>query len=201
MNLQHKHAGIILAAGASSRMGRPKSLLEMPGGIPLAAHQANLLRAAGASEVFVVIGAAADDIEPQLAPHGVKMLVNAEWKTGRVSSLQTGLRAVPEDCLGAIVMSVDTVGVSAETIHQILFAADQDKASAIRPICNKAPGKITWLHRRIFNDLLAIQSIPDVRLDQWLRNRETILPVEDPAILNNINTPEEWRALRSRSLL
>jgi CTP:molybdopterin cytidylyltransferase MocA len=201
MNLQHKHAGVILAAGASSRMGRPKALLEMPDGTPLAAHQANLLRAAGASEVFVIVGAAAQDIAPQLAPQGVNAVVNNAWETGRLSSLQTGLRAVPEDCCGAVVMSVDTAGVNVETIRSLLHAADNGHVDAIRLTFQKNPGKIVWLHRRIFNDLLAVPSVPDFRLDHWLREREVLLPVDDPAILNNINTPEEWREFTALMLL
>ena len=87
-----KTAGIVLAAGASQRMGFPKALLRGADGVPLAARQARLLRAGGCEPVVVVVGAEAARVRAAL-PEDVTVVENARWAEGRATSLQAGLRA------------------------------------------------------------------------------------------------------------
>ena len=90
-----KTVGIVLAAGASRRMGSPKALLRGPDGIPLAARQAARLLAGGCEGVAVVLGAEIERIRPELPP-GLATVENPRWAKGRASSLQAGLGAFPK---------------------------------------------------------------------------------------------------------
>ena len=188
-----KHAGIVLAAGASSRMGQPKALLPTPGGVPLAIHQARLLQAAGCAPVIIVLGAQADRIRPQLA--GFQVALNKEWGTGRVSSVQTGLRAAAAD--GYIILPVDTVGVQADTLMRLRETADTTTARAIRPTFDGKEGKVMWISAALAADILQLDpKNENSRLDHFFRTQSEQLPCPDPAILNNVNTPEDWEKAR-----
>ena len=116
--------GIVLAAGASSRMGRPKALLELPNGTTLLEHQAASLMAAGCGSVACVLGAEADLIRGMDEKLDISWLLNEEWESGQFTSIQTGLSwMLDEGPAGAIVLPVDCVLESPATIGSILETA------------------------------------------------------------------------------
>jgi CTP:molybdopterin cytidylyltransferase MocA len=108
-------AGILLAAGEGSRLGRPKALVEI-GGEPLARRGAALLRDGGAAPVVVVSGAAAVDLPGTLAVH------NPDWRSGMGSSLVAGLRAVPDGCAAAVIALVDQPLIGPEAVRRLIAA-------------------------------------------------------------------------------
>jgi CTP:molybdopterin cytidylyltransferase MocA len=190
--LQHKHGGIVLAAGASSRMGRAKALLPMPSGHPLAAEQADRLCTAGAADVVIVLGHDAESIATALEIYNARIAYNADWASGRLSSLQTGLVAMPSDLLGALIVPVDAAHIATATFARVLHEADRGEAAVIRPCCEGKPGHVLWLARSLFDEVRALTPDPDFRFDRWIAPRERRFDIDDPAILNNINTPDRW---------
>ena len=170
------------------RMGQPKALLLTPGGIPLAQHQANLLRDAGCDEVLVVLGRDFELITNQIP--GCKTIHNPAWETGRFSSVQAGLRAL-HVFDGCFILPVDTVGISLKTLEEARDFAERKEPAAIRPTFNGADGKIAWISKQLAAEI-ARAVTADTRLDLILQEKAVRLPVKDPAILNNVNTPEEW---------
>ena len=182
-------AGLVLAAGASSRMGYPKALLPLPSGTPLAMHQMQLLRAAGCARVAVVLGSAAEAIAKNITDGEV--VKNPDWERGRLTSIQAGLRALP-GYHGYMLLPVDTVGVKVETLADLLGAAG---GLVVRPYHGGQPGRVLRLDRATADELLAL-SAADLRLDEWLAPRISALAVDDPAVLNNINTPDDWAVVR-----
>lgn len=115
-------SGLVLAAGGSSRMGRPKMLLPIAGE-PLVARAVRPLLEAGLSRIVVVIGAEADAVHAALpAVTDVAAVVNAAWRTGMASSLRVGLAA----CAGAdavLVVLGDQPSVTAAAVGRVLAAA------------------------------------------------------------------------------
>jgi molybdenum cofactor cytidylyltransferase len=98
-------SAIILAAGESTRMGRPKALLPWGDGTLLDYHVAEL-RAAGVDDIVVVLGHGAEAIRPRV-PAGVRVAVNNAYREGRASSLRAGAAAVADDSGPIIVLNVD----------------------------------------------------------------------------------------------
>ena len=180
--------GIVLAAGASRRMGTPKALLEGADGFPLAVLQTQTLRVGGCDPTAVVLGAAVETIRRQL-PEDLLVVENPRWAQGRATSLQAGLRAFPA-ADGFLFMPVDAVGVRIGTIRAILAAAQADPTPLWRPVHRGAKGNLLWIPQAAGRDLLRLP--PRARVDEWAEPRSTPLEVDDPAILRNINTPAEW---------
>jgi CTP:molybdopterin cytidylyltransferase MocA len=108
-------AGILLAAGQGSRLGRPKALLDVAGR-PLAARGVELLRDGGAEPVIVVTGATAVNLPGVLTVH------NPRWPTGMGSSLAAGLATVPDECLAAVVALVDQPLVGTQSVRRLIAA-------------------------------------------------------------------------------
>ena len=108
-------AGVLLAAGDGSRLGRPKALVEV-GGQSLASRGAALLRAGGADPVIVVTGAAPVDLPGVLAVH------NPRWRGGMGSSFAAGLAEVPAGCAAAVVALADQPLVGPEAVRRLIAA-------------------------------------------------------------------------------
>jgi CTP:molybdopterin cytidylyltransferase MocA len=108
-------AGILLAAGAGSRLGQPKATVEI-GGEPLARRGVALLRDGGAQPVVLVTGAIVVDLP------GVLIVHNPSWRSGMGSSLAAGLATVPDSCGAAVVALVDQPLVGAEAVRRLIAA-------------------------------------------------------------------------------
>ncbi|MGN6031606.1 MAG: nucleotidyltransferase family protein, partial [Thermomicrobiales bacterium] len=104
-------AGIVLAAGASTRLGRPKQLLDL-GGKPVIAHVVDRARAAGLDEVIVVTGGAGEAVAAALAGAPVRIVVNPAFRDGQSTSLIAGLRALSNDADAVVVLLGDQPGVA-----------------------------------------------------------------------------------------
>lgn len=124
-------AGLLLAAGAGRRLGRPKALLRL-NNRPLACVLADVLAAGGCDSVIVVIGASADTVRAQvftdLVAEGWKarrprLVINPDWATGMGSSLATGLQALPAQPEAALVALVDQPGITAAAVKRVASLA------------------------------------------------------------------------------
>ena len=98
-------AAILLAAGESARMGRPKPLLTW-GEVTLIEYQVKELRAAGVDDIVAVLGHEADAVRPRV-PDGVRIVVNEAYLEGRASSLRAGARALDDSASPVVVLNVD----------------------------------------------------------------------------------------------
>jgi molybdenum cofactor cytidylyltransferase len=96
---------IILAAGASTRLGRPKQLLRFRGET-LLARTIGAVRAAPIRRVLVVLGAQAALMRAQLAGDAVEAIENLDWRMGIGSSIRAGMHALPEPCSAAVLLVV-----------------------------------------------------------------------------------------------
>lgn len=117
-----KCAGILLAAGAASRMGQPKQLLPIHGE-PLVCHVAGNLRAAAIFPVIVVLGAHAAEIKPALEGMGVTVIVNEAWRDGLSSSVRAGLahlQKIAPATEAAILALADQPDVTPEHFNQLI---------------------------------------------------------------------------------
>ncbi len=136
--------GLLLAAGAGSRMGRPKALVRSPDGEPWLARSVEVLRAGGCSQVVVVLGAAADAAR-ELLPDGARVVVAADWAEGLSASLRAGLAALDDtDAEAAVVLLVDLPDLVPAVVARLLPA---DATTIARAAYDGEPGHPVVLGR------------------------------------------------------
>ncbi|MEV4824444.1 NTP transferase domain-containing protein [Micromonospora sp. NPDC049274] len=117
-------AGLLLAAGAGRRLGRPKALLPYRGQL-LVEHAAGILTAAGCQPVVVVLGAQADEVRDRTRLSDV--VVNDDWATGMGSSLRAGLAALTSGAAVAVVVTlVDMPGLTPAAVRRVARDATAD---------------------------------------------------------------------------
>ena len=112
-------AGIVLAAGGSQRLGRPKQLLEWQGQPFIAKVVQNAL-AADLAPLIVVTGAESDRVSATLARLPVKIVHNPDWQEGQSTSLRTGVAALPRECQGVMLLVSDLPQVSPILIRSVM---------------------------------------------------------------------------------
>lgn len=207
-----KLGGLILAAGASERMGAPKALLTIPWSPEdrsaeerppeehyLIVDQAVRLLAAGCDRIVCVLGASAEEIERRAGQklatlHTSLILIrNENWIRGVFSSIQAGLAAIGPVQDGVIILPVDVPGVATSTFAELLREARAgDGWDAVVPVFEGRGGHPVWLSQRATQAIR--EADPAGRLDYLLRGmRVKRLEVRDGQTVLNINAPEDWR--------
>jgi CTP:molybdopterin cytidylyltransferase MocA len=141
-------AGILLAAGAGSRIGRPKALIDV-GGEPLAARGVALLRAGGAAPVIMVTGATAITLPGVITVH------NPAWRTGMGSSLAAGLATVPGQCSAAVVALVDQPLVGPVAVARLIAAHQAGAGVAVAAYAGQ-PRNPVLLAREHWPEVIAL---------------------------------------------
>jgi CTP:molybdopterin cytidylyltransferase MocA len=146
-------AGLLLAAGAGTRMGRPKALV-VDDGTSWLARGVETLRAGGCDQVVVVLGAAADEAR-ELVPDDVAVVVATDWAEGMSASLRAGLDHLEHtDADAALVSLVDLPDVSAAVVRRVL-AAGADPAALVRTTYDGRPGHPVVLGREHWSGVRA----------------------------------------------
>jgi nicotine blue oxidoreductase len=116
----------VLAAGGGRRYGGPKALVRFEGSL-LVERAVNTVRDAGCTPIVVVLGAASAEVRASANLGDVVMVENAGWKSGMGSSLRVGLQALAgTDADAAIVLLVDTPGVTSAAVRRIADKAGRD---------------------------------------------------------------------------
>ncbi len=189
-------AGLILAAGESSRMGRDKPLLKYRGRTFLATLIATL-RAAGVERIVVVLGHHAEEIRESVDLSAAEVVVNPDYRLGQTSSLKAGLRVLAHDEPAGIVMClVDHPAISADTLRQLIRRFRATGKPVIIPETDGKHGHPVMLGRELFSEILALG--PDEGADRVIRKHRTrteFITVNDPGILLDVDNPEAYRQL------
>ena len=144
-------AGILLAAGMSTRMGEPKALLDW-GGEPLVRYQVRQLREAGADEVVVVLGHRGDDVHREMRRLDCRTVLNATYQLGRAGSLRAGAKAVSPEAETIVVLNVDQPRAAA--LIRAVIEARTPEAAAARPAHGGRHGHPVALAGRLRGELL-----------------------------------------------
>lgn len=118
-----KCGAVILAAGASSRLGEPKQLAVV-GGERLLEHAVRTAHVAGCAPVVVVLGARAEEIERTCELGHARVLVNTGWAEGMASSIRLGVAALTGAVDAMVVMGCDQPAVTAEHLRVLMAGGD-----------------------------------------------------------------------------
>lgn len=186
---------ILLAAGESSRMGQLKALLPWRGR-PLLQHQVSALRDGGADRVVVVLGHRADDLSPLLdGLEGVDWVLNPDYLQGKTTSIKAGLSAVdPRVAAEILLLNVDQPR-SAADIARILDTHRAMGHAVTIPTCGGKGGHPIVLSADLLDELMVIdeESLGVKAVVQRRPESVNRFPLENPEILLDLNTPEQYR--------
>src|SRR6516165_8199324 len=189
-------AGILLAAGEGSRLGRPKALVEL-GGQTLAERGVTLLRDGGADPVLVVTGAA------PVRVHGARTVHNPDWRTGMGTSLAAGLRALDEvgDGAGAAVIALaDQPLVGPEAVRRLITAYHNGASVAVAAYHGQ-PRNPVLIAREHWPAVLAL-AIGDAGARPFLRaypELVTLVECGDTGSPDDVDTPADLARVRGVS--
>jgi molybdenum cofactor cytidylyltransferase len=188
-------ATIILAAGGSDRIGRTKQLLPWRGE-PLVRHVARAAIEGGIKKIFVVVGAAGDEIKQVLSDLPVTFVDNFDWQRGQSSSLKAGLAVLPVETGAVIFLLADQPHVSPMLIQALIEKHASTLAPIIAPLVDGQRGNPVLFDRETFRDLQTIQG------DSGGRELFSQYPIHwidwhDAGILQDIDTEEDYQRLLS----
>lgn len=190
---------LVLAAGASRRMGRPKCGLRVrPDGPTFAAAIVTTLQHAGLDEVTVVAGAHPEAVRASLeGMTRVRVVDHPGWAAGQLSSLVAGLDAVDGPEVEALLVAlVDSPLVRAATVETLVDEWRAARAPVVRPALGDRHGHPVIFDRAVF---AALRSAPLDRgakaVLQALGDRVRNVTIDDPGIFVDVDTPERFAAL------
>lgn len=193
---------ILLAAGESTRMGQLKALLPWRGQT-LLEHQVSTLREGGADRVVVVLGHGANELIPLLEDkEGVTWTLNPDYRQGKTTSIKTGLTALdPNAVQDILLLNVDQPRSGADVVrilrgHRRHSCESGNPYAVTVPEYNGKGGHPIVLSaallpelREIDEESQGIKAVVRRRPDSVYR-----IPLDNPEILLDLNTPEQYRA-------
>jgi len=188
-------AGIVLAAGTSSRMGKNKLALPV-NGKPLVRHAVEAALAAALDPVIVVVGHEPAAIRDVLGGLPVHFVQNDAFAEGLSTSLRTGIRTVPPNCDGAMILLGDMPDISPELIDRTVAAFDpaQSRAVCVATTQGERGHPVLW-GRQFFSGIEQLQGDTGARSLMALHADQVYeIDARDNAPLTDIDTPEALAA-------
>jgi molybdenum cofactor cytidylyltransferase len=190
---------VVLAAGLSSRMGRPKALLTLPSGETFLARIVGTFLEAGIDDVVVVVGHQAEAIVAAFATTGLpaRFVKNDAFARGQLSSILAGLRAIDRPGVaGMLLMLVDVPLVSAATVRAVLAHQRLTRARIVRPVHGARHGHPVFIDRSLFDALR--RADPSEGAKPLVRAHATAasdVAVDDEGAFSDFDTPADLRRL------
>lgn len=182
-------AGLLLAAGAGNRLGRPKAMVEF-GGERLADRGVRTLRKGGCDPVLVVLGAAEVEVD------GVITVRNPDWSTGMGSSVRAGLDALPATVDAVLIALADQPLITPDAVRRLLQAREQGARAAVATYRGN-PRNPVLLGREHWSTVYAL-AVADVGARPFLRTYShlvTSVECQDVSRPDDIDTLEDLKRL------
>jgi len=188
--VKERIGAVVLAAGESRRMGRPKQTLEWRGE-PFVRWVAAAALQAGCDPVLVVLGANAEEVEQAVSGLNVRCVHNSDWAGGQSTSLRTGLNALPENCGGCLFLLADQPQIPTTLLQRLIEGHARNLAPITAPLLDGRRGNPVLFDRVTFPDLDQLMGDAGGR---QIFGRYPIdwVPWHDPTALADIDTPEDY---------
>lgn len=192
-------AGIVLAAGRSSRMGRPKALLPLGSdGQTFLTRIVGTFREAGVEEILVVT-AAGSELASTLVSDSFpfRLILNENPEFGQLSTFQVALRFLDRlKVSGTLMTPVDIPLVSVETVQSLIEAHSKSLAPVVRPVRKGVHGHPVIFDRALFQEILLEPSDSTVKaIVHRHRQRSVEVAVDESGPFHDIDTPKDYEFL------
>ena len=187
-------AGIILAAGGSTRFGEAKQLLDWHGQ-PFVRAVARTALEAGLSPVVVVTGANAERVESAVRDLDVRIVHNEDWQSGQGSSIRTGVLSLSIEAVGgAIFLLADQPQITTSILQALMEKHAEGLHAIVAPMVIDRRANPVLFDRSTFKDLVEIQGDVGGRAI-FHKHRVEYLPWHDDRLLLDVDTPEMYQRL------
>ena len=188
-------AGLLLAAGSSSRLGRPKQLVEF-GGKTLIRRAAEALFDAGCSPVVVVLGTEIELSKVELEGLNVEVAINEAWETGMGSSIAVGMRSIRSPGLvpDAVLISLcDQPFVTSEKLLPFLDVFRESRPDLIAAFYNEVAGVPALFSAKLYPDLAELEGEKGAR--EIIRSFPNAMTIPLPEAATDIDTQPDLHRL------
>lgn len=187
-------AGVVPAAGTSSRMGTPKALLDAGGRSFVASAVASLAQG-GCDPVVVVVGPGHHEAARRASEAGAQVLVNDDPGEGPITSVRLALSSLAGSVDAIALLPVDHPTVASSTVVALIRALCDSRAPLALPVFQGRRGHPTLFARELFPALLdpkldgGARTVVHARLDD-----AALVEVDDPGVVTDVDTPEAYQA-------
>jgi molybdenum cofactor cytidylyltransferase len=195
---------VILAAGDSTRMGKPKALLPDPDGRPFVVRLARTFSAAGVDRIVIVTGTLHAEIASAIAADApaveTRCARNPDPARGQLSSFWVGLDAAGADADGVLMIPVDIPLVRESTIREVVDAWRRTQAPIVRPAVGERHGHPVLFDHATFDALRRAPLNEGARVVVHAHaDRVVNVSVDDEGCLVDVDTPAEYERMIGRS--
>lgn len=188
-------AAIVLAAGASERMKYPKPLLIF-GKETVVDRVIRICREGGCDPVLVVLGHEEARVRGMASLEGAEIISHPGYAAGRTSSLQAGLRAMPDVAAAFLIYPVDFALIETATIASLVTAWNEGgSAKVIQPEHSGRKGHPVLCDRSLAKEFLDLPpDAPAYQITGADPARVRVVPTEDAEVLRDLDTPADYHA-------
>ncbi len=188
-------AGIILAAGSSSRLGRPKQLLPLAGR-PLLAHTVANAITSSLDDVILVLGHRADEIAAAVGDLGQRTVINSVYASGQSTSLLAGMAALPDSTAAVLFLLGDQPTVTPEVIDTILDAYRAAPVPILVPVYGGERGNPVLFDRSLFPALRQVSGDEGARaIVRTNPDAIKLVPVPGSSPPQDVDTDDDYTRL------
>jgi molybdenum cofactor cytidylyltransferase len=192
----HDVAGIVLAAGQSTRMGRNKLLLPL-GGTSVVRRAVGTALEAGLSPVFVILGHESDRVREELKGIPCTPILNEDYLLGMNTSVRKGFRSVPDEAAAGVVLLGDMPFVVPEMIRELLARFRNGTAQLVVSTYDAVVAPPILYGRALFAELRALEGDGCGR-QVVKRHRSEAVEVAWPAsALSDLDLPADFERART----
>lgn len=185
---------IVLAAGESKRMGKPKPLLRFRDRTFLE-QIVTTLRSSCLDKVTVVLGAEAERIEEAADLSDAEVVINRDYRNGQLSSVVAGLKQVSPETEAIVLCLVDHPFITCDVVDRVVEAFRRTNAAIVVPTCNERRGHPTLFSRSMFEPLIGAPAEEGARHVVYSNEDKVCeVTVSDGTILVGIDTPDDYRS-------
>jgi len=191
-------AGVILAAGRSARLGRPKQLLPLDG-LPILEHVLRRAAQSRLDEIVVVLGHDAATIAVAVGNHGQKVVINPDYAAGQSTSLRAGLHAIDREAAAVLVLLGDQPEVEPAAIGAVIEAYRCGRGSIVIAAYHGRRGHPVLFDRSFFPRLAEMTGDEGARrLLRDMPDSVFEVAIDTLPLPPDIDTEEDYAALQKR---